>query len=222
MPNMVKHVENPQKTVAITTLMKAMREVPPELRAAKKYKVATVCVLHDVDPKTLFKARRERDKAMANDPASIHPLSLESIPYLDKPPHPVYSAQDLIDYDDRIARARTLPKIEQSNWKHYPEPTPSPPILGFQSWLVEATPTQLWPFSIQADGRPLDMIAATLTDRVTEEFEWLTIREFGVRAADTASAAFARAQAQEIDNAAKSATSAPDPTDTREPRLTGL
>lgn len=63
-----------------------------------------------------------------------------------------------------------------------------PPILGVQSWLASAsaTPLEHWPFSIQRDGRPMDLCVAIIAGKLTGKAEALTIREFGDRMAKTA------------------------------------
>lgn len=71
--------------------------------------------------------------------------------------------------------------------------------MGFQSWLANATPMGTWPFSIQLDGRPMDICAAILTGRLTGVSERPTIHEFGERAAVASSKAFHDAERAELD-----------------------
>ena len=63
---------------------------------------------------------------------------------------------------------------------------------GFQTWLQEATAVEAWPFTIRQDGRPIDMLDAMETGRLTGKAERLTPREFGDRMAQAALEAFHR------------------------------
>ena len=67
--------------------------------------------------------------------------------------------------------------------------------LGARS---ESTYRRLWSFCSQVSGRPLELIAAMQMNETTEIMEWLTIREFGTRAADAAFEAFHDRQSHEI------------------------
>jgi len=39
--------------------------------------------------------------------------------------------------------------------------------MGFQAWIATNSPVDEWPFSIRADGRPLDICAAILLGELT-------------------------------------------------------
>lgn len=84
-----------------------------------------------------------------------------------------------------------------------------PPILGFQSWRASATPLEHWQFSIQRDGRPMDLCAAIIAGKLTGKAEALTIREFCDRVADAASRAFHQAEARALDRVTPKAKMAP-------------
>lgn len=66
--------------------------------------------------------------------------------------------------------------------------------VAFSSFLQSSTVLDTWPFSIQADGRPIDLYAAILDKKLTGRAERLTLREFGKRVADAAAAAYAEGE----------------------------
>ena len=117
----------------------------------------------------------------------IPPLWLESIPYAGTRTSAKYTALDLVEYFDRQALAPTLKSLAQNLPASYPKLNLPRSFLGFQSWLAHAEVTELWPFAIQPDGRPMDVIAAILCEQVGDDVRWLTIRQFGDLAADAAS-----------------------------------
>lgn len=177
------------KMFAMGEVRRALRAIPKEDLATVPLSVGAVVVLLDKDPKTLHTARKKRAK-MLEAGAKILPLELESIPFAGTPTAATYMALDLVEYLDRKALAPTLHVWEQTLPQSYPNLQLPRSFLGFQSWLARAEVTDLWPFSIQGDGRPMDLIAAILNDTVGDDLRWLTIREFGTLAADTASQAF--------------------------------
>lgn len=177
---------DPNKMAAMGLVRKALREIPKEDLATVPFSVGAVAALLDKDPKTLHSARVTREE-MLDEKKVIPPLSLESIPYAGTPAAATYMALDLVEYLDRLALAPTLRGWEQNLPKSYPELNLPRSFLGFQSWLAHAEVTELWPFAIQPDGRPMDVIAAILSEQVGDDVRWLTIREFSTMAADAAS-----------------------------------
>lgn len=175
----------------------ALRALPSTELESTPYSTAVASVILDVDAGTLSDARKRRLKSLAND-EPIHPLALESIHFLATPPKPSYSANELLNFLKRVEHANSLHVNAQKMADKYPKEIAPRVLLGFQMWLVLADPEELWPFCIQASGRPLDLIAAIQINETTEVVEWLTIREFGTRAADAASHDFQERQRQEI------------------------
>jgi len=184
-----KLVIDPNKTTAMKQVREALRAIDRQDLATYPFSVSAVSALLDKDPKTLHDARKSREE-MLDQKKVIPPLWLESIPFAGTHSAATYMALDLVEYLNRLALAPTLRLWEQALPKSYPKLDLPRSFLGFQNWLAHAETTELWPFSIQPDGRPLDVIAAILCDTVGDDVRWLTIREFGDLAANTASQAF--------------------------------
>lgn len=123
------------------------------------------------------------------------PLDIASIDYVPPRPTVKYSAQDLEDYLKRLYAAT---KVRGVGMARQPGKPNAAAVLGFQSWLASASPLDKWPFSIQPDGRPMDICAAIITGNLTGTAEDLTIREFGERVADAASRSFHEAEARAL------------------------
>lgn len=188
---------DPKKVAAQTQVRATLRAIPREELATFALSVGAVSVLLDKDPKTLYAARLTRDEWLAEGKA-IHPLSLESIPYAGTPNAATYMALDVIEYLNREALAPTLSIKQQSVASNYPSLNLPRAFLCFQRWLAHADATELWPFAIQADGRPMDFIAALLDDSIGDEIRWLTIRQFSDLVAHGASHAFSQAESEVI------------------------
>ena len=60
---------------------------------------------------------------------------------------------------------------------------------GFNAFMQTATGAETWPFSIQADGRPLDLYSAILDGKLTGNAERLNLQGFADRLARAASLA---------------------------------
>jgi hypothetical protein len=71
-------------------------------------------------------------------------------------------------------------------------------VLGFQSWLAPASSLDKWPFSIQPDGRPMDILATTIAGKLTGTAEDLAIREFRQRVADATAFDFHEGETKKI------------------------
>ena len=180
-----KSALDPDKVAAMGQVRKVLRSIAKEDLATFPLQVGAVSVLLDKDPKTLHAARVTREEKLERKEV-IPPIWLESIPYVGTPTAATYMALDIVEYLDRLALAPTLKGWEQNLPKSYPNLNLPRSFLGFQSWLAHAEVTELWPFAIQPDGRPMDVIAAILSEQVGDDVRWLTIRQFGDLAADAA------------------------------------
>lgn len=69
---------------------------------------------------------------------------------------------------------------------------------GFGAFMQTATGADTWAFSIQNDGRPMDLYGAILDNKLTGHAERLNLREFADRLADAASQAGSNQEADEI------------------------
>lgn len=214
MANTGKYVSAAKDIESHAARIAALMAIKPEVKPHYFFEVGDACALLGVDAKTLQRKRKLRDTLLANgeDP---DPLDLSSIPYV--PPRPAvrYSAQDLEDFLKRLYAATKSHKVKLP---------PSPgkrqavAVLGFQTWMATASPVDNWPFSIQPDGRPMDLCAAIITGKLTGKAESLTLRMFAERVADVASRSFHEAEAKEI-----TAASALEMNEaTRQRRATGL
>lgn len=192
MPNLIKHIEtDPQQRArsAMLATLRAVAGATPDY----PYAVANVCVLIRCEAKTLFNARKKRTAALTKG-QPIHPLELESLPFVPKQ-NPTYMAIHLVQYFDRLMKATGMNPADvmiPGNYQTFAVHA----VLGFQNWLNAAGPQEQWPFAVQKSGRPMDLIAATLSHQVTNDIRWLTIREFGEVAAHAASDTFAETEQQ--------------------------
>lgn len=196
MPNTGKSEQSPEERLMRLTLVSALSELSPlvgELVLLTPVEVGVVLIRN---ANILEKDRAMRKAALlANSP--IAPLSPLSLPFLNedgKESHPVrYLARDLLAYLQRISQSvPPSPPLA-------PTPAPAqaspplffPPLDGFDAWLAQASPVDVWPFSIQSDGHPLDLATAIRVGRLTGAAELLTLREFGSRLAEAAAASYA-------------------------------
>lgn len=69
---------------------------------------------------------------------------------------------------------------------------------GFSAFMQSATGADTWPFSIQPDGRPLDLYSAILDGKLTGNAERLNLHEFADRLAVAASRAHSDNEADAI------------------------
>ena len=178
-----------KKNKAILAARGFLRSMSEEEAKSFSYSTAAASVILDVDAGSLADARKARLKALAQT-IDIHPLSWESIHFLDMQPKEKYSAIELRNFLDRKGHANSLHVNSQKLAAMYPPEIAPSTLIGFQTWLAQSDLDELWPFCIQDSGRPLDLLAAMQLDQTTEMVEWMTIREFGVRAADAASQDF--------------------------------
>lgn len=167
--------------------------------------VDEVCTILNKSPKTLQRARDARDALEKGKEADG--TSLASIPYI--PPGP-----DGLSYAYRMSEIKAFwhRRITAAQSEVEAEPFPAVQgigtVHGFASFMASAMPTDTWPFSIQADGRPMDMFLAMELGLLTGKAERLTLREFGDRLSDAASSGFHGSESDELRSV------------TREPSLT--
>lgn len=159
--------------------------------------VDEVCTILNKSPKTLQRARDARDALGKGEEADG--TSLASIPYI--PPGP-----DGLSYAYLMSEIKAFwrRRIKAAQSEVEAEPIPVVQGIGtargFQSFMASALPTDTWPFSIQADGRPMDMFLAMELGLLTGKAERLTLREFGDRLSHAASSGFHGSEADELRN----------------------
>lgn len=172
-------------------LVAALQTMPESVKEQKLFSVAEVAAILDEDPKQIHRAREKVENGPREDDEPIASTDLESVPFVKVGVKYKYPASGIEKYlEDRMAAFNKTKKKIQGMMRG--------PELGFQTWLAEASPLETWPFSIQADGRPMDMCTAIILGKTTGDAESLTIREFGTRAADAAARAFHDAEAESI------------------------
>lgn len=202
MANTGKHVSSALEIEEHAAKLAALMSIPAAVKPMFFFEVGDVAALLRVDPKTLQRKREARDKALrlkaeaemagAAWGEQIDPLDIASIPYVPPAPTVKYAALELENYLLRLSEASK------------PRPPANPgfslpgTIRGFQSWLSTATPLDTWPFSIQSDGRPIDLCAAIGAGLLTGTAERLTIREFGERLAHASASAYASDEAEQL------------------------
>jgi hypothetical protein len=188
-------------------LISSIKQVDAKDRADLRFTVAEVAAMLRVDPKQLHRARVDQEELLAlggnsKNQKKIDPLLLESIPCIPSSGgRYAYSAEAIHDYLNRVRKA------EQDLAYKIQAMTGLNAVLGFQSWLCTMMPTDTWPFSIQQDGRPIDLCAAIVLGQLTGDAELLTIREFSDRAAHASAKAFHDAESEIL----KVETSMPNP-----------
>lgn len=68
----------------------------------------------------------------------------------------------------------------------------------FMGWMQTADAVSTWPFSIQKDGRPLDLHTAMVEDKLTGKAERLNLREFSDKLACVANAENSSQEGKEL------------------------
>ncbi len=198
---------------AVAKARRVLRSIPEDDLNSRTYSQAQACLVLDKDAKTMRKAREERTVRGAQA-GSIHPLNLASIHHIHIDGVDAYPASELINYLDRVEFAGKLSIVAQKDPKKYTKSIQPTSLLGFQTWLGEASADETWPFCIQPSGRPVDFVAALVLQKTTNDIRWLTIREFSTMAADCASNAFVQADQIVLEDttpAAKKAEDEPNP-----------
>jgi len=163
-------------------VIRVLSEIPKELRDIQPLTPKQVGVLIDREPKTMERDRKEQRAAIAagEDIAPLHPRSLPYVPPVGTEREVQYIVSDVLAYLERRAKS-----VDRSFLKRGGPGEPE--LRGFQSWLSFGSASDTWPFSIQADGRPVDMLEAIATGRLTEDAVRLNIGEFSKKLSDAAS-----------------------------------
>jgi len=197
MANTGKYVSAAKDIESHAARIAALMAIKPEVKPHYFFEVGDACALLGVDAKTLQRKRKLRDTLLSNgeDP---DPLDLSSVPYVPPRPAVKYSAQDLEDFLKRLYAAT---KSHEVKLPPSPGKRQAVAALGFQTWMATASPLDDWPFSIQPDGRPMDLCAAIITGKLTGKAESMTLRMFAERVADVASRSFHEAEADEVEMA---------------------
>lgn len=160
--------------------------------------VDEVCTIFNKGPKTLKRARDDRDAELNKGKVPVG-TSFASIPYI--PPGPDGLSYAYLMSEIKAFRLRRI-KAAQSEVEAEPMPVVQGigAVHGFASFMASAMPTDTWPFSIQPDGRPMDMFLAMELGLLTGKAERLTLRGFGDRLSDAASSGFHGSEADELRN----------------------
>ena len=139
---------------------------------------------------TLDRARLKRRQATEQGLA-ISPTSLASLPFSqpEKEGNVRYFLKHAFEYLKRLIKAAEMDE---------PAASVDSGMTGVQRWMAIASPSDTWPFSIQPDGRPMDLMTAVSEKCLSDNAERLTLREFGSRLADAAAASYARDEGKEI------------------------
>lgn len=194
MANTGKYAHTAAEIQGHAAIVEALFAIKPEIKPTCFFEVGEVCALLRVDAKTLQRKRKQRD-ALLEKGEDPDPLDISSIPYVPPRPTVKYSAQDLEDF---LKRLYALTKSHRVALPKAPGKRQAVAALGFQTWMAAASPTETWPFSIQPDGRPMDMCAAIILGKLTGKAELLTLRMFAEHSADIAAAAFHKDEAAQI------------------------
>lgn len=192
MPNTGKYVSTPQEIQEHAAKIEALMSINPFVKPLFFFEAGDVAALLKVDTKTLQRKRSERDAALAAG-RDINPLDIASIPYVPPAPTVKYSAEAIEDYLRRVGAGAATPRAEVR-----PAFSQGAVFMGFQAWTAIATPVDDWPFSIRADGRPVDLCAAIVLGELTGDAERLTLRQFSERLADASGRAFQESERDEI------------------------
>jgi hypothetical protein len=159
-----------------------------------------VGALIDREPKTLEEDRAKQRKALSGKrPIDLDLTSPASIPYSAPTAgekEVKYFLHDVLEYLDRV-----YSKVDRSFLKAARGGNVT--MRGFQSWVAYGSATDLWTFCIQPDGRPLSMVEAIATDRLTDDTQRLTIGEFSERLRHSASTSFVKLEQGAIGDGAR-------------------
>lgn len=194
MANTGKYVSTAKDIESHAAILEALFAIKPEIKPLYYLEVGDVCAVLRVDAKTLQRKRKQRD-ALLDKGEDPDPLDISSIPYVPPKPTVKYSAQDLEDF---LKRLHALTKSHRVALPAAPAKRQAVAVLGFQTWMAAASPVDTWPFSIQPDGRPMDLCAAIILGKLTGKAELLTLRMFAERCADISAGAFQEGEADQI------------------------
>lgn len=163
-------------------LVSALAVKTPAERKLTMLSPIETSVLLRVSIGTLDRARSKRKELKASG-QPIDPTSLASLPFSqqEKDGSVHYFAEHVQEYLGRLFSAAEAPPDKS--------PLPQLDLSGIRRWLAEAGPTETWPFTIRADGRPVDMMWAIAQGELTGVAERLTLRDFSARVAYASAAA---------------------------------
>jgi len=181
-----------RERLAMASAIDEMKQLSEEVQGTIIFTAQETSVLIRKSEKDLQRARAKRKQALKagetiteNSLASLAPLPSEDMEQVT-----FYPASSITSYWARRIKAA---KAESEALG-----VSTSTLRGFQSWMAEGSPAETWPFSIQADGRPLDMAVAIRERMLTGKAMRLNIREFGNLLADAASSSFAKKEAEEL------------------------
>ena len=159
--------------------------------------VETVAATLMVDIKAVHRAREAQDEAL-REGSPIEPGSLEALPWLQVGARFKYTPRGVLEYLEHRANEGRI-KIVMINAAKEKSVSYRPAhVSGFATWLATATADEAWPFSIQPDGRPIDVVYAIVAGLTTDEAANLTPREFAEKLAHAASNAFHADEARQL------------------------
>ena len=149
-----------------------------------------------VSERTMQDERTAAKHAVDND-LPVDPEEIRSIPCRGTGTI-LYTAFHLLEYLDRTtfkvgggkrmpghlkgAGAKSRKKEPEDHWVQ----ALTVSARKFMGWMQTADAISTWPFSIQKDGRPLDLHTAMVEDKLTGKAERLNLREFSDRLAKVA------------------------------------
>lgn len=156
-------------------------------RSIVRVSTTVLAAILDREPRAIEQDRKKlrdaRELKLPVDP--LHPCSIPFGEPTAEGREIEYYLSDVIEFLQRRSAS-----VDRS---HLPGHDPVSVIIlprGIHRWMSEASPAETWGFSIQPDGRPMDLSQAIATSNLTENAERLTLREFGTRLADASSASF--------------------------------
>lgn len=175
-------------------LVSALAKATPAERELTMLTPIETAALLRVSIGTLDRARSKRKDLMKANGQAIDSTALVSLPFSqqEKDGSVHYFAEHVQQYLGRLFRAAEGVPAQS--------PIGNLDMSGIRRWLADSGPTETWPFSIRADGRPIDMMAAIAQGALTGVAERLTLREFSARLADASAATHQRAERGDIDS----------------------
>lgn len=200
MANTGKSEMTPAEKQEYDQLVSRVAAMSPAQRDLTMLSAMEASVLLKISIGTLDRARsKRRDLEQAGQP--ISPTSHASIPFArsgDEGPVQ-YFAQDIVDFLMRLRGASRAsgdlrePAAVVAN------------LEGIRCWMAVADAQETWPFSIQRDGRPVDLMDALTHGLLTGEARRLTLRDFARQMADAAAAQFASSEEKALRNESEAA-----------------
>lgn len=178
-----------------------LRAMTPEDRRLEIYTASKASLLLMRDKETLEKDRRTQRKTMAESDEKkrkIKKSSYAAVEYIpaDNPGGEVeYTGEALLSFIEARIATETKPVLYRGL-----EPTTDPKLRGFQSWLSYASPSDVWTFCIQPDGRPLDAQEAAETKRLTADVRELNIGDFARMLTEAANKSFSAKESEVLES----------------------